>query len=241
MSAAACSRAVAAQGANSSVSRKASFAANLLRAVQRWKSAEGSAAELPDTLSELPVYFHKLHSSELDLHQLLPPEIGQQLLEGLLAACQDYRAGQFAQHLLQQASEEQLQQLPTHLLIRVSSTVLRFTRPEAAADGSAAAVALKGLTAAAHSAAGSEDNRVYALGQAAVLLTGVYGKVPAAMLEAAVAVAAAAAGGPGESLNVRQPGASDRGFGKLAGMLSELVQIGSKRSRGTARQGLQQE
>jgi hypothetical protein len=55
MSAAACSRAVAAQGANSSVSRKASFAANLLRAVQRWKSAEGSAAELPDTQSELPV------------------------------------------------------------------------------------------------------------------------------------------------------------------------------------------
>jgi hypothetical protein len=240
---AACARAVAAQGAGVSVSSRASFAADLLRAAQQWRSAEGTGTELPLALLELIVSFHKSHSSEVDLHQLLPAEIGMQPLEKLLVACQDSQAGQFAQHLLQQASEEQLQQLPTYLLIRATSTVLRFARPEDASDGSAAAVTLKALAAAAHSAADNDNSSLYAVGQAAVLLMGVSGKVPAAMLEAAAADADAPAK-PGTSMNVRQPGTSDRGFAKLAGMPSGLAQIGfksGKRSKGTEPQDVQQQ
>jgi hypothetical protein len=171
--AAACERAVAAQSVDISVSRKASFTADILRAAQQWRSADGIAVELPDSLLELSVSFHKLHRSELDPQELLPDEIGLQLLERLLVACHDSQAGEFVQHLLQQAPEEQLQQLPTSVLIRAASTVLRFARLEAASDGSAAAVVLKALAAAAHSAAGSDNSSWYAQGQAGVLLTGV--------------------------------------------------------------------
>jgi hypothetical protein len=75
------------------------------------------------------------------------------------------------------------------------------------------------------------------------LLTGVSGKVPTAMLQAAVAAAEAPAA-PRTSLNLQQPGANDQGLQKLVGMQSELAQIGfgsgSKRSQGSERQGMQQ-
>jgi hypothetical protein len=188
-------RAIAAHGGDSSISisARSRFVAEVLQAAQH--GVDYSGLLLSREGAEL-VNFAAQHSTEVDMQQLLPPDVCNAMLQRLLTACHKASAptGAMALHLLQQASDQQLQQLPVSLLNKTAQQLLYASPAQLVKSSTAAALLLKVLAAAVQSTA--EDSVAEAASsaqlQAELLLQAVRGKLPESGGTSHAAAAAAA-------------------------------------------------
>jgi hypothetical protein len=234
---AACIRAIAAHngGSNISIQARVSFLAQLLQATGH-ADADCRRLILLGGGKEL-VHFAEQHSAEIDMQQLLPPDVCNAMLQPLLTACQEATAptGAAALHLLQQASDQQLQQLPLRLLQKTATQLLYAAPAQLVKSGAAAALLLKVLAAAVRSTAGSTDSEeaaMSALLQAELLLQALCG-----ILQGSDGTSPAAAAAAAMTATVAQPG-----LGLRAELLQQLDSGGFavKRPHSKAHKELQQ-
>jgi hypothetical protein len=175
-----CSRAVAAHGGvlDTSIRSRVQFLSEVLRAAQQ-------AAEQPDGALldagavKALVVFAEQHRDEVNLQQLLPAKLSTRMLQQLLEACQDASAltGAVAQHVLEHASDAQLQQLPVRLLQLEGVQLLHApAASQLVSSGAAAALLLKVLAAALQSQADGILPEPCVKQNAALLLQAVCGR-----------------------------------------------------------------
>jgi hypothetical protein len=180
---AACSRAIAARGgsSSSSIATRISFLKEVFHAAQQ-AAGQGASSLLRSEELKALVCFAEQHSSEAnpnagDLQQLLPGDTCAAMLQQLLTACQAAAAPTVLQHVLQQVSDEQLQQLPVSLLEQTAVQLLRAAPPQLVESGDAAELLLRVLAAAIQSI---EDRfgagELHASVQAVILLEAISGK-----------------------------------------------------------------